>query len=64
MKLVLLTGFALLAVALAGLEVGARTGRLEAASSAELLDALARRRASRLAVLSGWLWLGWHLFVR
>jgi hypothetical protein len=23
-----------------------------------------RRRSARLAVLAGWLWLGWHLFAR
>ena len=64
MSTVLLTGFALLAFALVGLEVGARTGRVQAASFGQLVDALARRRASRVAALSGWLWLGWHLFVR
>jgi hypothetical protein len=25
---------------------------------------LTRRRAGRAVVLIGWLWLGWHLFVR
>ena len=64
MRTVLLTGFSLIALALVGLEVGARTRRVESASFGQLVDAMARRRASRVAALSGWLWLGWHLFVR
>ena len=64
MREVLLVGFALLGLASVGLEIGARTGLLRSASASQLIDAVARRRASRLAALAGWLWLGWHLFVR
>jgi hypothetical protein len=31
---------------------------------ADLLDLVMRRRVGRWIVLGGWLWLGWHLFVR
>lgn len=42
--------------------VARRTGRV--ASLAQTLSALARRRPAWLLVLTGWLWVGWHLFVR
>jgi hypothetical protein len=28
------------------------------------MAALTRRRAVRIAVVLGWVWLGWHLFAR
>ena len=58
-----LLGFAILAALAAGLEAGARrSGRL-----ARFADALAVALGNpviRLLVLAGWLWLGWHVFVR
>jgi hypothetical protein len=59
---VTLIGYAVLALSAAGLEVAARHR-----GSATFVDALTivlRSRATRLALLAGWLWLGWHLFVR
>jgi hypothetical protein len=34
------------------------------ATVADVVRALTRRRALQLACLAGWLWLGWHFFVR
>ena len=31
---------------------------------ADALNALTRGRAVRIAVVVGWVWLGWHLFAR
>lgn len=30
----------------------------------EVLEPVRRRVAGRIVLLAGWLWLGWHLFVR
>jgi uncharacterized protein DUF6186 len=62
-RAVTLWGYAVLAGAgvayqVAGLVLG-RTATLEQA-----LDRLRRVRAGRFLLLSGWLWVGWHTFVR
>jgi hypothetical protein len=61
-RTVTLAGFAVLALVAVGLEVAARRGR--GATFAAAVGRLVRRRPVRLLVLAGWLWLGWHLFVR
>jgi hypothetical protein len=62
-RVVTLVGFGLLAAAAVVLEVAARrSGRL--CTWREAVAALLRHRMARLLVLAGWLWLGWHLFVR
>lgn len=58
-----LAGYVVLAVAAAGLELAARRRTRTATLSAALSAAL-RARAVRMAVVAGWLWLGWHVFVR
>ena len=62
-RAVTLAGYALLVAALAGLEL---TGRVwhRTSTLGGAVAALARRRAGRWLLLAGWLWLGWHLFVR
>lgn len=58
-----LAGWAALVVAAAVLEVAARrAGR--GATAAAVVRAVTRHRAGRLLLQAGWLWLGWHLFVR
>jgi uncharacterized protein DUF6186 len=60
---VTLVGFALLAAAIAA----AQTLGLRRGTTATLGQVLARARrstAGRCLLLAGWLWLGWHLFVR
>jgi hypothetical protein len=44
------------------LELMAMAGHLP--SAADTITLVMRRRVGRWAVLLGWLWLGWHLFVR
>lgn len=62
-RLVTLLGYGAIALAALGLELAARrTGRV--ATFGQALDALLRRWPFRLALLAGWMWLGWHLFVR
>ena len=58
-----LAGFIVLAVVIAGVQVAARRGAHVAPIGA-VVRALARRRPARWLLLAGWLWLGWHLFVR
>jgi hypothetical protein len=62
-RAVTLAGYALLAAALAGLELAGLVWR-RIPTLGDTVAALARRRAGRWVLLAGWLWLGWHLFVR
>ena len=58
-----LAGYALLAAAGVAYELaGHLRGRTPTLGQAVLM--VARRPAGRAFVLTGWLWLGWHLFVR
>jgi hypothetical protein len=56
-------GYAVLALSAVGLEIAARRWRRVATLGAAV-SAAVRQQAVRVAILSGWLWLGWHLFVR
>jgi hypothetical protein len=61
-RLITLVGYAALIASAVGLEFAARQS-----GSGTFNDALTlalRRRPARVALLAGWLWLGWHLFVR
>ena len=62
-RLVTLVGYGVLALCAVGLEAAARRSRRRA-TFGQALDAVLRRWPVRLALLAGWLWLGWHLFVR
>lgn len=60
---VILAGYAVLAAVAVGLEVWARrSNRICTFGSA--LAAVLRYRSVRFLVLTAWLWLGWHIFVR
>lgn len=62
-RLVTLLGYAVVALGAVGLEIAARrSGRF--ATFSEALAVALRRWPSRVLLLAGWLWLGWHLFVR
>ena len=63
-RVVLLTGFALLLAAMALLEILARLGEGRRARLADVADSAVSHPAGRAVALLGWLWLGWHLFVR
>jgi hypothetical protein len=53
---VILLGFVLV-------ELVARTGRRTSTIS-EALSAILSRTSLRLALVLGWMWLGWHAFAR
>jgi hypothetical protein len=58
--------YATLAVACAACEFAARRrarGR-ELATLSDVVSLVMRSRVTKVLVLAGWLWLGWHLFVR
>ena len=55
--------FAVVAVALAGLETAARR-RESRPTVGDVFTVLVNRRAGRFLVMLGWWWLGWHFFVR
>ncbi len=62
-RAVTLAGYVVVAVCALALEVAARTsGRVPTFGQA--LGAVLGRRPWRVLALAGWLWLGWHLFVR
>ncbi len=58
-----LAGYAVLAAALLGCQAWALVSR-RIATIGQAASELARRRAGRWLMLGGWLWIGWHLFVR
>jgi uncharacterized protein DUF6186 len=62
-RAITLLGYAVIAVCAVGLEAAARrSGRL--ATFGEALSVVLGRWPFRLVLLAGWMWLGWHLFVR
>jgi hypothetical protein len=56
-------GWVLVAAGFAAIQLSAVATR-RWATVADLVRALTRRRTPQLACLAGWLWLGWHFFVR
>jgi Family of unknown function (DUF6186) len=59
-----IAGFAVLAVGAAGLTATGRAGRFGLAVPGELVTALLSRTPTRLAIVLGWAWLGWHFLAR
>lgn len=57
-------GFALVALAAAVLFVTSARGWFGLCSVGALLDVLRTSTAWRIAFLSAWAWLGWHLLAR
>lgn len=62
-RILTLVGYALLAVAAVGLEVAARRSA-RFSTLPEALSVAVRQWRFRVVLQAGWLWLGWHLFVR
>ncbi len=58
-----LVGYGLIAAALVGCQVAALLWR-RIPTIGQVASAVAGRRAGRWLLLGGWLWVGWHLFVR
>ena len=62
-RTITLAGYCLLAAALAGLQLASLvSGRTP--TIGQVASMIASRRSGRWLLLAGWLWLGWHLFVR
>ena len=62
-RTITLVGYAVVAAALVGCQVAALVGgRIPTLGQALL--AVTRRPAGRWLLVVGWLWIGWHLFVR
>ncbi|MGH9210947.1 MAG: DUF6186 family protein [Acidimicrobiales bacterium] len=61
-RAVTLVGYALLAATAIGVEAAAR--RRGEATFGDALRLALHWRSARLVLLAGWLWLGWHVFVR
>ncbi|MGH9049040.1 MAG: DUF6186 family protein [Acidimicrobiia bacterium] len=61
---VTLTGWIVLAAAVIALDLRARLSRGPLATLGGALSTALRVPAVRGLTLAGWLWLGWHLFVR
>ncbi|MGH9117177.1 MAG: DUF6186 family protein [Acidimicrobiales bacterium] len=61
-RLVTLAGYAVIVACAVGLELAAR--RRGGATFGDALTWLVRQWPVRLLLVLGWLWLGWHVFVR
>jgi len=59
----ILAGYVAVVAADVALEAAERH-RGTTATLGATLSAVLRRRPARLLLLAGWLWLGWHVFVR
>ena len=59
---VTLSGYAVIATAFVVVQLAALTGGPPTLGA--VLRWLMRRRGVRWLLVAGWLWLGWHLFVR
>jgi hypothetical protein len=57
-------GYGLLVAAAVALTLLARRGDSRLATGTAFLASLMRTPLGRWTVLLGWLWLGWHTFVR
>ena len=62
-RLVTLLGYASVAGGALVLELVARRSK-RLPSFGDVLTVILRRWPVRVALVAGWLWLGWHLFVR
>ena len=64
MRTVTLTGWIVIGVAVTAAELAGFLSKGRFPSFGDVLAFLMRTRIGRWFVLIGWLWLGWHLFVR
>jgi hypothetical protein len=63
-RVITITGFAALILALFVLEFLSRRKDSRIPTLGEWLGYVMRPKAGRLLILLGWLWLGWHYFSR
>lgn len=64
MRALTILGFVVLFVAAAVLVAASRRYRERLATFAEAVDAVGRRRGTRLGLVLIWAWLGWHFLAR
>jgi hypothetical protein len=64
MKTLFLTGWIILGLASVAGEIVGLLSNGRFPTFGDVLSFLMRSRAGRWFVLIGWIWLGWHLFVR
>ncbi len=62
-RTITLFGYAVIAAALVGYQLAALVWR-RIPTIGQAASFVTRRRAGRWFILAGWLWAGWHLFVR
>lgn len=62
-RTVTLVGYCVIAAALLACQVASRVS-CHIPSIGQFVSLVASRRAGRWLLLAGWLWMGWHLFVR
>ena len=62
-RAVTLVGYWVLAAALLACQLASVVSR-RVPSVGQFVSLVASRRAGRWLLLAGWLWMGWHLFVR
>jgi len=63
-RTVALSGWAVIAAAVAVVETVGRLRPTAISPLSGLLAALRGSRGGRTVLLLGWIWVGWHLFVR
>ncbi|MHB1711822.1 MAG: DUF6186 family protein [Acidimicrobiales bacterium] len=61
---VIVAGWIAIVAGIAAVEVLARVGNRRVQGLGRLAGAIAHSRSGKVALLLGWGWLGWHLFVR
>ncbi|MGO9875941.1 MAG: DUF6186 family protein [Acidimicrobiia bacterium] len=59
-----ITGWIVIAVAIASAWIGALVSRGRFPTGVALLRTATRRVLGRIIALAGWAWIGWHFFVR
>ena len=62
-RTVTLIGYAIIAVAVLGCQLGSFVSS-RIPSIGRMASLVASRRTGRWILLTAWLWVGWHLFVR
>lgn len=63
-RTITLAGWSALAVVIVATELAAHACMRRLQGFEAIVSFLARNRFTRVALLLGWGWLGWHLFVR
>jgi hypothetical protein len=63
-RVVTIAGWVVLATAVVVLELRARLGSRRLATLGAVITIAFRTPLVRFLALAGWVWLGWHLFVR